>query len=235
MSSSLREQLDQAASHVPELGDIDRAIAAGMQRRNRTFAVVAAVGMTCVVVLFAVFMSTWRGNPEPQPMQSPKPTPEIGVNGWVTMGHNAAGVYSLDGDRCGTSRRLESCYARWDHGVLIAWMHGGHSSATEVKLHLAVYPEGSSAAPSETSAVGTAVVVAGHEGVYRRIDAHRERWIVDIDGETLVIKLTSRPGPGQADVVEAHTIINSMRTEPANNAMGFRLIFTVPSDDWDSG
>ena len=45
----------------------------------------------------------------------------------------------------------------------------------------------------------------------------------------------SRPGASKADLAEAHAIIESMRTEPQNNRLGFMLLFTLATDDWDSG
>ena len=71
-------------------------------------------------------------------------------------------------------------------------------------------------------------------GLYRRIDARREEWIVDIDGTTIAIRLKAKPGTSEADLAEAYAIVGSMRTEPQNNDMGFELIFTLTTNDWDS-
>ena len=79
------------------------------------------------------------------------------------------------------------------------------------------------------------MVVAGHDGFYRRVDDRRERWMVDIEGEPVGIQLTAKPGTSRADLAEAHAIIDSMRTEPADYGLGFRLVFTLTSSDWDSG
>jgi hypothetical protein len=76
-------------------------------------------------------------------------------------------------------------------------------------------------------------VVAGQDGIYHRIDAQREEWIVDIEGATIAISLTAEPGTSEADLDEAHAIIDSMRTEPTET--GFRIVFTLTTDDWDSG
>ena len=80
----------------------------------------------------------------------------------------------------------------------------------------------------------TAVTVAGHEGTYRRIDG-REQWTVVIEGKTIAIVLEARPGTSAADLADAHAIIDSMRTEPQDNYLGFRLVFTLGTNDWDSG
>ena len=81
----------------------------------------------------------------------------------------------------------------------------------------------------------TAVTVAGHDGIHRRLDASREEWVVDIEATTIVIRLIAGPGTSQADLVEAHAIIDSMRTEAMDTRLGFRLVFTLSTDDWDSG
>jgi hypothetical protein len=36
-------------------------------------------------------------------------------------------------------------------------------------------------------------------------------------------------------LAEAHAIIASMRTEFWTNGRGFRLVFRLTTDDWDSG
>jgi hypothetical protein len=81
----------------------------------------------------------------------------------------------------------------------------------------------------------SAVTVAGHDGIYRRVRRRWEKWIVDIEGTTIAIHLKARPGTGQADLADAHAIVDSMRTEPRDNDLGFRLIFTLTNNDWDSG
>ena len=72
-------------------------------------------------------------------------------------------------------------------------------------------------------------------GCTERISARLEQWIVAIEGTTVAIKLESRPGVSKADLAEAHAIIESMRTEPRDNDLGFMLVFTLATDDWDSG
>jgi hypothetical protein len=80
----------------------------------------------------------------------------------------------------------------------------------------------------------TAVTVAGHDGIYRGIDPRREEWIVDIDGTTIAISLTARLGTSQTDLSDAYAIIESMRTEAQDNRLGFRLLFTLTTNEWDS-
>jgi hypothetical protein len=78
-------------------------------------------------------------------------------------------------------------------------------------------------------------MVAGHDSMYRRLDALREQWIVDIEGTLIAIQVIAEPGTSEADLAEAHAIIDSMRTEPQDTALGFRLVFRLTTDDWDSG
>ena len=45
----------------------------------------------------------------------------------------------------------------------------------------------------------------------------------------------AEPGTSEADLAEAHAIIDSMRTEANDSRYGFRLVFTITTNDWDSG
>jgi hypothetical protein len=110
----------------------------------------------------------------------------------------------------------------------MGFMHNGYGSG-DVDISLEVVPRGAT-----SDGGGKAVTVAGHDGAYRRIDAQREEWRVDIQGTTIVIHLTAK-GPNDADLIDAHAIIDSMRTEKRDNHLGFRLVFTLTNDDWDSG
>lgn len=82
---------------------------------------------------------------------------------------------------------------------------------------------------------GTAVTVAGYDAMYRRLDALREQWIVDIEGTLIAIQLIAEPDTSEADLAEAHAIIDWMRTEPQDTDLGFQLVFRLATDDWDSG
>ncbi|HEY6567688.1 MAG TPA: hypothetical protein VI341_09230 [Actinomycetota bacterium] len=152
------------------------------------------------------------------------------VRGWPDTTRNPAGEYSWDaipvstyGFRCGTSSPLGD-----QHSCNIGFMHNGYGSG-DVEIHISQVPEG------EITDGATAATVAGHDGIYARIDPRRERWIVDIEGTTIAIRLEARPGTSQSDLAEAHAIIESIRTEPRDNDLGFRLVFTLTTDDWDSG
>jgi len=231
MSDLLQRQLEDAATHVPQLGDIDKAITTGVQRRNRTRAVSAVVGMACAAILAAVIWSAGPGGSEPEPLESPTPTPtQSVVHGWPGTSRNAAGVYSFDGYRCGSGRPKGSC----DSGH---FMHNGYGSG-DVLMRLLVKDRGASnqaEAGSESAGDRVAALVAGHEAIYQRLDERHERWIVDIEGTTIVIRLDAERGTSRADMSDAHAIIDSMHTEPSERKLGFKVVFTLTNNDWDSG
>jgi hypothetical protein len=143
------------------------------------------------------------------------------VHGWPNTSRNLPGVYSWNGSRCAGPYCTISPAG--------GFMHNGYGSG-DVEIRLEVVPEGTISADG-----ATAVTVAGHDGIYRRIDARREEWIVDIDGTTIAIRLTARPGTSQTDLSDAYAIIESMRTEAQDSVLGFRLLFTLATNEWDSG
>jgi hypothetical protein len=139
------------------------------------------------------------------------------VHGWPSSGGNKAGVYSLDGSRC--SKLF----------CVVGFMHNGNGSG-DVEIRVDVVPPGSIATDGAAS-----VTVAGRDGHYRRIGALVEEWSAEVEGSTITIRLEARPGASPADLAEAHAIIGSMRAEPRDNPDGFRLVFRLTTDDWDSG
>jgi hypothetical protein len=112
------------------------------------------------------------------------------------------------------------------YGFHAQWLGSG-----DVDILISVVPD-----RPTTDEGATAVTVAGNDGIYRRsgIDAGREVWPVHFEGRTITIRLNAEPGTSQADLDEAHAIIDSIRTEPADNNLGFRLVFTLTTNDWDS-
>ena len=153
------------------------------------------------------------------------------VNRWPDTSRNAAGVYSWDGTR---------------DSPLDGFMHNGYASegAGDVVIRISATSTDVPIVSNDDGA--TVVTVAGHDALYRRADnggervpgtglVQRETRIADIEGTTVVINLDTRPGTSEAALSEAHAIIESMRTEPMNNPLGFRLLFTLTTDDWDSG
>jgi hypothetical protein len=152
------------------------------------------------------------------PDASLRPTPGVGevVHGWPDTSENAAGVYSWDGSRCSS----DFCN--------IGFMHNGYGSG-DLEIRVEVVPD-----ESITDDGATAVTIAGHDGIYRRID-RLEEWIVAIEGRTIAIRLQTRPGTSLTELAEAQAIIESMRTERQDGDLGFRLVFTLTTNDWDSG
>lgn len=231
MSPSLREQLHEAAMHVHPLGDIDKAISSGVQGRNRRLAVVSAVGVTCVVVLAAVIFVALPGDSQPEPLRPPTPSPSHAsrVFGWPDISRNAPGVYSRDGDRCGAAVPGDFCR--------VGFMHNGYGSGdVEINIRFgatATNPEvGATATDPEDS---VSADIAGHDGIYRSINDHYEQWIFEIEEFPITIELKTEPDTSPTDLAEAHAIIDSMYTESTDNPYGFRVVFTLTTNDWDSG
>ena len=59
--------------------------------------------------------------------------------------------------------------------------------------------------------------------------------MVDIQGTTVTISIAAKPGAPEAEMAEAQEIIQSIRAEPQDSALGFRLLFTLKTNTWDSG
>lgn len=206
-------------------------------RRNRTLFGVAA-GVVGVVGV-AVFLGAGPGDSRSEPLRPPSPTPSLAsdVNGWPDTSRNPPGLYSLDGYRsCGRGRAGSSCN--------LGWMHSGYGSNDIDVWILGIDPLGTwmpkwakaeTGSGGDRSEAGTPVVVAGHDGIYRKVNDRRERWFVDIEGTAVAIQLLAKPGTSKADFAEAHAIIDSLSTEPSDHNLGFRLVFTLMTDDWDSG
>jgi hypothetical protein len=148
---------------------------------------------------------------------SAEDSPPLEFRGWPDTAKNAAGVYSWDGSRCAG----QFCN--------VGFMHNGYGSG-DVDIIISLGPTG-----NITGGAATAVIVGGHDGIHQQISALREKWYVDIDGTSILILLSAEPGTSRADLAEAHAIIDSIRTEPTDNRLGFRLIFTLSTNDWDSG
>lgn len=162
----------------------------------------------------------------PAPLASQAPvsrtvTPSAGpgserVYGWPDTSANKAGLYSWNGSGCG--RYCNS-----------GWMHNGYGSGN-LEIRIDVVPAGSEAIEG-----GSAATVAGHDAIHRRINDREEVWLVDIEGKTIAIHLTTEPDTSRAELAEAYAIIDSMRTEARDNGLGFRLVFRLATEDWDSG
>jgi hypothetical protein len=198
--------------------------------RRRTMLLVALVALALTVSVAGVAGALLRDRTLPEPLPpdlSVVPPPATAgpgevVHGWPSTTQNAAGLYSWDGHRCSQG----SCTR--------GFMHNGYGSG-DVDIWIN-HPSG-----GVTDDGAIPVTVAGHAGTYRRMDDRREAWVVDIEGTPVTILLIAEPGASQADLADAHAIIASMYTEPAEyadgwgNANGFRLVFRLTNDEWDSG
>ncbi len=120
----------------------------------------------------------------------------------------------------------------WWHMRSAVGMHKPTSDSGGVGLTI------STSATSEHEPGATATAVAGHDGTYRLgpTDAdgvRTEVWTADMEGTQLVITLVAERVVTEAELAEAHAIVDSIHAEPWDNPVGFRLIFTLPAG-WDS-
>lgn len=242
----LRSWLDEGVTRLPDrvLDAVLDQVPATPQHRATWWPVrrtpimnkIATIGLAAAAVFVAVvvgvqLLGTSGTGVVPEPTATPEassadPTAEAtpsprpsaaseheDANGWPHTAENPAGTYSWN----------DGCAGAY---CTLGFMHNGYGSG-DVEITIG-YRTGSPA-PDD----GVRVTVAGHDGIYRRIDSRREEWIVDIEGATVAISLTAEFGTSEADLDEAQAIIDSMRTEPT--ATGFRILFTLATDDWDSG
>ena len=149
-------------------------------------------------------------------LPSSAPEGEV-VHGWPDTSENQAGLYSWDGDHCASAF------------CTLGFMHNGYGSG-DLEIRIDSLAE---AANRDDGA--NPVIVAGHLGTYRRVDARQEEWVVDSEGTTVFIQLTTRPRTSEAELAEAHAIIDSMRVAAKDNRLGFTLVFRLMTNDWDSG
>ena len=188
--------------------------------RFATLAAAAAAVLIIVLVGIGQLVRPPDVGPPPASVSPSAPAasaaPSERVFGWPDTDTNGPGLYSWDGATCGRNV---------NRNCSIGWMHNGYGSG-DVDITV-----GSAFATS----IGRGVTVAGHDARYRRLDALREQWIVDIDGTFIAIQVIAEPGTSEADLAEAHAIIDSMRTQPRDNDLGFRLVFRLATGDWDSG
>lgn len=197
-----------------------RWVPRGPRLSAASLAAMAVVVM--LVVGTAVFVRSPDVGPSPAPIKASEPaasaTPSQHVTGWPNTDRNAPGVYSWNGSRCS---RLPTCR--------MGYMRNAHGSG-DVTILI-----GQTIAALPTEGV-TQVTVAGRPGTYRvrtdALGALHEEWVFDVDGTRVAIDLTARAETSQADLDEAHAIIDSMRTEPSDSDLGFRLVFTLTTDDW---
>ena len=189
--------------------------------RFASLALAAAAVLVIVLVGAGRIMRPPDVGPPPGPITSSAPAASATegevVQGWPTTRQNPAGVYSWDGSTCAGTN------------CIVGFMHNGYGSGS---VDVTIERAGEGATADEGA---EAMTVAGHDGIYQRIDARTEEWIVNIEGTTIAIRLKAEGSTTPTELAEAHAIIGSMRTEKRDTNLGFRLIFTLTTDDWDSG
>lgn len=264
MDGLLRTWLDAAAPTGPPDGLLETTLARTSRRRPRPAWLAGLVGealprphqpkrrpiltlalagalLAIAAVVGLQLVTRWNvgiTNPTPEASTSPtpgaSPLPGIMPNapaasptdgkvayGWPDTSENAAGVYSWDGHSCGRLPSAGDC--------AVGWMHNGYGSG-DIEITVHVIP-GRYYCPAD----GTAVTIAGHDAIYRPDHPLGESWRAEIEGTTICIILSATPGTSESDLAKAHAIISSMRTDPRDNDLGFRLVFELKTDGWDSG
>jgi hypothetical protein len=198
-------------------------------------------------LVFVLPTKNWSGQPASGPLtatstsvtsapstgvmtETPSPTVAPGTidaQPWPTTSRNQEGVYSWDGGFHSDSR-------------LEGFMHNAYAPGSG-DMSIVVDGIAGHIEPHE----GTPAIIFGYEGSYLRFTgdpttggprASCEQWMVDIQGTTVTIKLCAKPGAPADEIVEAHEIVESMRVEsPYTSDLGFRLVFTLTTNTWDSG
>ncbi len=156
-----------------DLGDIDKAIAHGSAAQEPNVRRCGGGrndlrGDTCRGVLGSQSAATLSL----EPLGPPRRHPTRDVHGWPTTVRNAAGDYSLDGDRCG---------GRGPEGAVLQPTDGCTTDTVPVTSTSASMPVPRKPSPMT---VAPPVSVAGHDGIYRQITAHQEDWIGRHRGDT---------------------------------------------------
>ena len=227
----LRHQGD-APSFDPS--DAPRVVGRGHRRQVRN---VVVGGIACAAIVFGAIAGfdaplprtagpPIGSDPPSRPCMATEPAPEdLKVHGWPGPARNPAGVYSWD--------KYE------DAGGREGFIHNAYSPGSG-DMTILIEGETGRLTPHRGQ---TPLTVAGCEGTYRRFIGEGfpaeggpvEEWMVDIQGTTVTISLGAKPGAPKAEVAEAREIIESIRAEPQDSVLGFRLIFTLKTNTWDSG
>jgi hypothetical protein len=177
--------------------------------RNRIRPLIA---FSFVVALAACGTAEVTPSGEPANTGTPSPLPSV----------DAPIVHGMPGVRGGSA----GLYSWWMPGGLRS-MHNPDAESIGVSITFQ-----SSAARGSGP---TAVTVDGYEGTYEQlpvVDGIRtELWKVDIEDSRVVITVQAQPSSTEAELAEAHAIIESIRIERSETPAGFRLIFTLP-DGW---
>lgn len=209
----------QLPSILGRLTDADPVV------RRRMILLAALAGLALMVSVAGAAGALLREQRTPDLSVVPPPDATLGIDtaptiveSWPDTNLNAPGLYSWDGFHCPPER---SC--------TVGFMHNGYGSGdVEIRVK-ATTPS----AMNKDDA--TPASVAGHDGIYRRIDSRQEEWVVVIEGTPVIIRIVAEPGTSKADLADAHAIIASMYTERTDSPFGFRLVFRLTNHEWDSG
>ena len=239
MNESIRDLLRQGADTVvrPRL-DVDQLVAMADRRivRRRLAALTVSAVAVAAIAVGSSALGPDDATPSPAPVRpsetpTPEPTPDTSdpspaasvprvpsedVEGWPTTSSNRAGAYSWDGRTCAKST---SC--------IPGFMHNGYGSG-DVTLNIERV---------EGPAPGgwTPTTVAGRPGAHRQLNEFQDVWRVEIHGTALEIRLTTRPDTNHSEIEEGRAIVASMYTEKRPTELGWRLVFILTTNDWDSG
>ena len=214
-----------------------REIARRTRRRQARNVVVGAIGAAAVIVALAGLGGVVRADRSPTVLDTPSPSlqapapADADVSGWPGRTKNAAGVYSWDGIP----------FPEFPNQTL-GLIHNGYKPGSgDVNIVIRGVP--GRLIPHRGD---TAVTVAGFEGSYRQFIGENspaswmdglptEEWMVDIQGTTVTILVIEEARARESELAEAHDIVASIRMEPQDNELGFRLDFTLTTNTWDSG
>jgi hypothetical protein len=240
MMTPHQDLLDHAVDLFPapegSVAEVQRDVA--RRHRNRRLGAAAVV----IAIWVAIGAAALAGRSDDAvPIQPPTPTPSptvapgtVDAQGWPTTSKNQKGVYSWDGQ---------------DHSAVIneGFMHNAMGGSGRISIWVFAGGSFGGTAGDIVPHEGVPSTIFGYEGSYLRYAGHLyldsgaqascEQWMVDIQGTTVTIKLCARPGAPADEIVEAHEIIESIRVESPYSAseLGFRLVFTLTTNTWDSG
>lgn len=214
---------------VPSTAGLNRLGALSTTLAAATIAVAALVGLTMMTQPPAVGPSLAPGPstvavpslgpatamPSTAPAGSASPSER--VHGWPDTSRNGPGLFSW-GAGC--------------HGAFCTygWMHNGYGGGN-VEITIGeggVLKDGASPA-----------TVAGHDALYQSIESDdgrlQEDWQVEVDDVPIHIRLIASPEASEAELAEAHAIIDSLYYMEPVGRVGFRLVFRLATENWDSG
>lgn len=233
----------QGDAPLLEIADARRLARQAHRRQVRNVVVGGIAGAAVMIGGIAGFDGLLRMDGPPTGSNPPSPSRmcvatgtapgDLKVHGWPGPTRNPAGVYSWDKyeDAGGREGFIHNAYSpgSGDMTILI-----------EGEIGRLISHRGQ-----------TKMTVAGCEATYRRFDGEDggedslsgdfaeggtvEEWMVDIQGTTVTISIAAKPGAPEAEVAEAQEIVQSIRAQPQDTPLGFRLILTLTTNTWDSG